>query len=96
MTRTESCSAPSALSHARAGAGMVAPSGMMDGRMWAIRPVLVLARDRRFARSLWLPLLADTRQRHHRRTGRHGRRFHATCTLPGGAARRMRGLWFGA
>jgi porphobilinogen synthase len=32
--------AKSALSHARAGAGMVAPSDMMDGRVWAIRQAL--------------------------------------------------------
>jgi porphobilinogen synthase len=32
--------AKSALSHARAGADMVAPSDMMDGRVWAIRQAL--------------------------------------------------------
>jgi porphobilinogen synthase len=32
--------AKSALSHARAGAHMVAPSDMMDGRVWAIRQAL--------------------------------------------------------
>src|SRR5437588_4447999 len=33
--------AKSALSHARAGADIVAPSDMMDGRVWAIRQALV-------------------------------------------------------
>ena len=32
--------AKSALSHARAGADIVAPSDMMDGRVWAIRQAL--------------------------------------------------------
>src|SRR5207244_12590927 len=32
--------ARSALSHARAGADIVAPSDMMDGRVWAIRTAL--------------------------------------------------------
>jgi porphobilinogen synthase len=40
MTKASSCSRKPRLSHAAAGADLVAPSDMMDGRIGAIRELL--------------------------------------------------------
>ena len=83
--------AKSALSHARAGADIVAPSDMMDGRVWAIRQALDANGFERTADPVVRREVRDRVLRAVPRGGRIGAAVRRPAQLPDGSGQRARG-----